>query len=529
MNKYDIWYQNVTDQDKKILDTYHEEDKKLYFSHDLEYGTAGIRAKMMLGSSTLNIYNIKKMALGLVNFINKYYPGSSVVVGHDYRNNSKEFSNTFIGILNNYGIKTCSFKDAVPTPFVSYIVKKYPNTIGINITASHNPKEYNGIKFYGNDGAQLDDHPSIMLSEEINNITDFFNQVAEINELNKVIDDAEYQKYSDYVLTTGVVSNPDFSNIKITYTPQHGVGSVFAEQLFDTLKVNYNVVTEQMIPDGNFSQTTVANPEDIRAFDKAIEYANAIDSDIVISHDPDADRMGMMIKTNQGYQLLSGNQVGVLMLDYLINNTDINNSYVVKTVVTTPLIDQMCQKHNIKCFNTLTGFKNLATCVKPENGKLLLAFEESIGYLLKDAVRDKDAFQATVIMTEITSQLKRNHQTIEDKLEAIYREYGYYQETTINVYDDSVEGTKNIADIVEKYRNYADQAIGGQTIVEKQDYLNMPGYPASNFIKFVLSNGFVIIRPSGTEPKLKYYFSICNRNLIAAKEQLKILKETIVK
>lgn len=529
MNKYDIWYQNVSEEDRKLLDNYSTEDKELYFSHDLEYGTAGIRAKMMLGSSALNIYNIKKMALGLVNFINKHYPGSSVVVGHDYRNNSQDFSNTFIGVLNMHNIKTYSFKDAVPTPFVSYIVKKYPNTLGINITASHNPKEYNGIKFYGNDGAQLDDQPSIMLSDEINSVNNFFNQMATINEHNNIIDEVEYQNYFDYILTTGIVNNPDFNNIKITYTPQHGVGSVFAEKLFKKLNIQYNLVAEQMVADGNFSQTVVANPEDIHAFDKAIDYANTFDSDIIISHDPDADRMGVMIKTSQGYQLLSGNQVGVLMLDYLINNTDTTNGYVVKTVVTTPLIDQMCQKNNIKCFNTLTGFKNLATCIKPENGQLLLAFEESIGYLLKEDIRDKDAFQATVIMTEITSQLKRNNQTIEDKLEDIYQEYGYYQETTVNVYDDSVEGAQNIANIVQHYRDYTDSTIGGQTILEKQDYLKMLGYPSSNFIKFVLSNGFVIIRPSGTEPKLKYYFSICNTNLEVAKEQLIILKEAVVK
>lgn len=529
MNLYEIWHQNVSEEDKLILNSYSAEEKALYFNKNLEYGTGGIRAKMKLGHNVLNIYTIHKVALGLINFINKYYPGYSVVIGHDYRNQSLEFSETIIGILNTHQIKTYTFKDAVPTPFVSYITRKFDNVIGLNITASHNPKEYNGIKFYGIDGAQLSDEASLLLNNEINNIDDFFNLTYKIDHHNIIIGDDEYQNYFNYVLNTTIQTSLDFSNIRITYTAQHGVGGFFTEAILKHFKINYNLVSEQMIPDGNFGQTTTVNPEDIKAFDKAIENASAFDSDLIISHDPDADRMGVMIKTNQGYQLLSGNQVGAIILDYLINNSNTTDGYVVKTVVSSPLIDKMCIQNNIKCFNSLTGFKNISNYIKSEHGQLLLAFEESIGYLLKEEVRDKDGFQALIIIAEIASFLKHNNLTIEQQLDAIYQKYGYYEETTISVYDESVNGPQNIANIVDYYRNYNLPTIGEQTIIKKQDFLNMPGYSPSNFIKFVFENGFFIVRPSGTEPKLKYYFSICNRNLIAAKEQLKILKEVVVK
>lgn len=529
MGKFEVWYDNVTEEERVELDALSKEDIVRYFSNDLEFGTAGIRGKMRLGNNALNLYTLKKVAQGFLKYLKKHYI-SIVVIGYDNRNNSDDFSKLMSIILKASDINVYRSEHPCSSPFLAYATRRSNNAMGVMITASHNHKDDNGLKVYGTNGAQIDDKLSNEIKAFIDETPICFKKEALDQKISN-IPASYYQDYYNYILSLVMNKNTDFSNLNIVYTPQHGVGSYFTVPILKALKVNAQYVMEQMIPSGDFIIAPYPNPEDVRAFDLAKTYAWLNNADLLVSHDPDADRIGIMVLHQGQYVYLNGHQVGVLMLDYIMKNKSTSNGYVVKTVVTTPLIDAMCLKNNIECYTTLTGFKHLAAEVdKHPNKNFLLMFEEAIGYTIDAGVRDKDGHQALIILLEIAANLKKQNKTLVDNINEIYKEYNYYLDETINLIDDSAEGVKNIAAIVEKWRGYNSNEIAGVRILAKEDFLNMPGFPASNFIKFILEgNSTVIIRPSGTEPKLKYYFSINKPSYEDAKIMLEKLKKEVCK
>lgn len=533
MNEFNEWYNNVTKAERAIMDSLNEREKRYLFGNSLKFGTAGIRTKMGIGTNMLNEYTIKRVALGIVNYLKAITSEPKVVIGFDGRHHSPVFATILAEVLTNHNVKVLATEKPVPTPFLSHVTRKTNATIGIMITASHSPKEYNGIKLYNSNGSQIATEETFIIKDAIDQVQEVFNieQKTIPNNFYEVISDNYYREYQDYILslTTVPLNN---SQLSVVYTPQHGVGNVFMENIFKALQIKYYNVEEQMEVNGDFPNTVEQNPEKISAFNKAIEYALNNKSDLIFSHDPDADRLGLMVRHQESYHYITGNQLAAIIFDYLITKFEkINNAFIVKTVVSSNFIDLIAKAHNVEVINALTGFKNIAAKID-ENinaGKnFIFAYEEAIGYIVDAGMRDKDGFGVAVICLELANKLKSEGKTLLDKLTELYQQYGYFAEETVVVYDETLEGAEHIKEMIEKWRDYNFDTIANLKIINKEDYLNMPGFESSNFIKFNLeNNGFVTIRPSGTEPECKYYFVISGNSKEDAQLRLNNVKEFI--
>lgn len=520
--KYLKWLNNdyIEDSDKEILKNMSDEEIKEAFYEDLSFGTAGIRGKMGLGTNKINKYTIGKVTVGLAKYLNKTYANSSVVIAYDTRNNSKEFAYETALILNNYNIKTYLFKDVASTPELSYSIKYLNCTSGIVITSSHNSKEYNGYKVYNSSGGQITPNEANLILDEINNI-DSFKTVKKAplnNKLFNYVNDDEHISFINenkkVILNKNIIEKYN-KDIKITYSSLHGVGLNTTLELFNELGFDkYNIVEKQCTFDGNFPYAPEPNPEYIDNYNLSIKYAKENNSDIILMTDPDADRVGVMYKNDFGeYKLINGDFLGALFAYYITNNINIkDNSYMVRSIVTSNLIDKIAKSKNIKIYEVLTGCKNIANkknTIKNEN--YIFGYEESLGYMFNIDINDKNGFSSMICMLEILCYLKDNKLTLDDYITKIFNEYGYNYKETLNFIFKDINYKEKIENLMNKFRN--NEITFQNKNYTKKDYLNEVGELKTNAIKYTFDDETcIMIRPSGTEPKIKVYICVCDKN-----------------
>jgi phosphoglucomutase len=506
------------------------------FYRDLEFGTGGLRGIMGVGSNRMNIYTVGAATQGLSNYLKKAFahlPEIKVAIGHDCRNNSRLFSETAAAIFSANGIKVYLFEDLRPTPELSFAIRELGLQSGIILTASHNPKEYNGYKAYWDDGAQMvtpHDENVIIEVDKIASVDDvqWSGGDANITIIGKDMD-ALY-----LAMVKGLSVYPDVCaaqhDLKIVYTPIHGTGITLVPQVLAKFGFdNVHIVEEQSTPDGNFPTVVYPNPEEKEAMSIGLSKAKALDADILLGTDPDSDRVGIGVKNTKGeWVLMNGNQTAVLAFNYMIEarkTKGINqpNDMVVKTIVTTDMIDGIAKASNIACYNVLTGFKWIASLIKEKEGKenYIIGGEESFGLMVGDEVRDKDAISAVALLCEMAAYEKNKGRSLYAKMIDLYVQYGLYKENLVSITKKGMNGAKEIADMMEGYRNNPPATIDGVAVAALLDYELQVGknlqtgetypinLPKSNVLQFLLNDGTKIsARPSGTEPKIKFYFSV---------------------
>lgn len=536
IEKYNEWLndKNIKETDKEILKNMSEEEIKQNFNDNLEFGTAGIRGIMGLGTNNINEYTIGKVTVGLANYLNKNFTNPSVVIAYDTRINSKDYAKNVALILNYYGIKTYLFKDYTSTPELSFSVKYLKCTSGIVITSSHNPKEYNGYKVYNSLGGQIVHPEDDLIINEINNVTDFsLIKYAQINnDLFNYVNDEVHEAFlleNEKAICNKNLIKEYANKINITYSSLHGVGIKVAEELLNKYNFNYNIVEEQCTYDGNFTTAPEPNPEYEKNYELAKKIAYKNNSDIIILTDPDADRVGAMIKTYNGYKMINGNVLGALFTNYILNNKKLtDDSYIVKSIVSTPIVAEIAKKHNIKCYDVLTGCKNIADKRNElENKEYIFGFEESLGYMFDINVNDKNGFSSMLSLLEIVCYCKSINITLEEYIDNIYKEYDYYLEETLSFVYKEINGKQIIKQYMSDFRN---NKISFENVINIVDYSKIDGKLNTNAIKYEFDDkSWVIIRPSGTEPKIKIYLGVIEKNNEEAKTKLSILKEKISK
>ena len=505
------------------------------FYKDLEFGTGGLRGIMGAGSNRMNIYTVGMATQGFANYLKKSFANKetiSVVVGHDCRNNSRLFAETVAAIFSANGIKVYLFDDLRPTPEVSFAIRELKCQGGVNITASHNPKEYNGYKAYWDDGSQvLAPHDKGIIDEvEKVKIEDVKfganNDLIQI--IGKEIDDLYLDKIKTLSIDPAVIER--HKDLKIVYTPLHGAGrTLIPESLKRWGFENVYTVKEQMVKDGNFPTVVSPNPENGEALTLALRDAKEIDADIVMASDPDADRVGMACKNDKGeWVLINGNQTCLIFLYYIITNRIKTgkmqpNDFIVKTIVTTELIKKIADKNHVEMIDCFTGFKWIAREIREFEGvkQYIGGGEESYGFMAEDFVRDKDAVSAMCLLAEICAYAKDQGKTLYDLLMEIYLEYGFSYEYTVNVVRPGKTGADEIKQMMENFRNNPPKQLGDSPIVITKDFLKLEQTDAngnvtkldmpdtSNVLQWFCENGDkVSVRPSGTEPKIKFYFEV---------------------
>ncbi len=551
IDNYNIWanYPNLDSSLKEELLNLNESEKEESFYMDLEFGTGGLRGILGVGTNRMNIYTVARAAkaYGLFLLNKKDAKERGIVISHDNRNMSREFSLTSAKVLTKLGYKVYLFEDLRPTPELSFAVRELNCIAGIMVTASHNPKEYNGFKIYDCDGCQVLPDDANLILEEINKIKDIFS-VEMSNNLDNVImlDKSMDLKYFNNIKT--ICLNPNLNkDFKITYTPLHGTGQVFFPQALKSLGYNINPVMCQMTNDPNFSCVKTSNPENKEAYDESIEYANKIGAKLCLATDPDADRLGVAVLHNGKYELLTGNQSATVIFYYIVNvlkerGYDFNNNYLFTTIVSSTLPQLIALKHNIKVDTTLTGFKFIGQKAKEieKTGKYLFGYEESYGCLIKDSVRDKDSLQACIMLCEAAAYYYEKGKDLCDVLDDIYLEYGYMIEDISNIVLKGIEGKKKISEIMDYFR-LNDIKLEGFDILKKEDiklstiidYKNNTKsvccLPKSNVIKYYLDNDcWFVLRPSGTEPKLKVYYGISGEGKEESYKKLENIKGQIL-
>ena len=494
------------------------------FSKYLEFGTGGMRGIMGIGTNRMNKYMIGKATQGLANYIIKTTGEKGkvkgIVIGYDSRINSLEFAERTALVLCANGIKTYLFDNIKSTPELSYAVRELNCQAGVMITASHNPKEYNGYKVYWEDGGQLVEPQASGIIEEVNN-TDEFDDVKVITKeealekgLLTILSDELDNKYLENVKKETILTDLP-KNIKIVYSPLHGTGGRPVKRLLEELGyTNIYVVDEQFEPNGEFPTCHYANPEEKSVFELAIKLADEKGAKISIPNDPDADRTGMMVKEDGEWIYFNGNQIGTLLLSYILKNSkDIKeNSAVVSTIVTTPMLDLLAKDYNLKVFRTLTGFKYIGEKIREfkerkYDNSFLFGMEESIGYLKGDYVRDKDGILGVMLIVEMCSYFENIGTTPLTELNKLYDKYGWYSEITYPVTRAGEKGQEEISKMMSELRKQNFKVFLGEKVVTRYDYkYDELGLPKSNVIQYILEDGsYITIRPSGTEPKIKYY------------------------
>ncbi len=518
LKEYEKWLNDsyISDEDKNILKNMSEEEKMDSFYTSLTFGTGGIRGKIGLGTNRMNIYLIRKVTQGIANYLLDNYEEKAkkqgVVIAYDPRNMSKEFACNTAKVFIANGIKAYIFDGVRTTPELSYAIRKLGCMVGIIITASHNKKEYNGYKVYFEDGAQIVEPHASRIINEIQNINSFscvkYDENAKINILDDSIDKSYLEDLKS--LTINEITWND--KLNVVYTPLHGAAGETVYKLLTDMGYNVKVVENQFKPDGTFPTIAYANPEDPKSFEQAIKVADD-NTDILINNDPDSDRIGLCVKDKDKYHYISGNELGMLMIDYILNyKKDIkNNSTIVTTIVLTPMVDNI---KNIRVIKTLTGFKYIGEKIKQFeegalNGSFLFGFEESFGMLYGSFTRDKDGVLGAMLVCEMASFYKRRGSNLLKELDKVYEKYGRYKSGVINITLEGIEGKKKINDVMNFYRENIKNEIFSKKIVKKIDYLEETGLPKENVISLKLEDDtHIIVRPSGTEPKIKFYIYV---------------------
>ena len=505
------------------------------FYRNLEFGTGGLRGIMGVGTNRINKYTIGMATQGFANYLNKTYPYDkiSVVVGHDSRNNARFFAETTADVFAANGIKVYLFEALRPTPELSFAIRSLGAKAGVVCTASHNPKEYNGYKAYWNDGGQLvppHDKNVITEVEAIESIDDvkWEGGAANIELIGTSMDDAYTKMLQTLSVYPEVIAKQH--DLKIVYTPIHGTGITLVPKVLAAYGfTNVHVVEEQSIPDGNFPTVHYPNPEETETMSIGLQKAKALDADIILGTDPDADRVGVGVKNHKGdWVLMNGNQTAVLAFAYMMEARKAKgiakpNDMVITTIVTTAMINEVAKQNKVNCYNVLTGFKWVAELVKEKEGKenYIIGGEESFGLMIGDQIRDKDAVSAVAILCEMAAYEKAKGSNLFNKLIELYIQYGFYYENLISITKKGMNGQAEIAKMMEDYRQSPPTMIDGEAVATLLDYELQVGknlatgetwkinLPKSNVLQFITANGSKIsARPSGTEPKIKFYFSV---------------------
>lgn len=517
-----------------------EELKALRFSAPMDFGTAGLRSTMYMGIGCMNRFTVAQTTRGIAALI-KADNGEKrgVAIACDSRNHSEEFAKISASILAYQGIKVYIFDSLRPTPELSFAVRHLNAMAGINITASHNPKEYNGYKAYWADGAQINPEQAKIVSTErakfdVLDATgmDFFEEGVKAGIIT-VLDESFDEEYLDAVIASGVCpeSVADVADtLKVVYTPLHGAGYKLVPKVFNRLGLKYlYTVDAQMTPDGNFPTVKKPNPEYADVFELGIKIADQVGSDLVIATDPDSDRVGVMTRVKDGsFATINGNQMGALLLDYVIRQRRAlgklpENAFCVKSIVSTDMAYKIAEVQGVKLYDVYTGFKFIGEVIKSyeargEEDCYLLGFEESYGYLLGSYARDKDAVEAAMMILEMTAFYKKQDMTLSDALNELYKKYGYYSEKTVDIYMEGLDGIEKRKRVMASLRDNAPKTFGGVAIAEARDYKSgnikylskgteaSTGLPSADVLYYVMDNGDkIIVRPSGTEPKIKIY------------------------
>ena len=544
MDIYKLWLDNVDADSKKQLLALDEDEIKESFYKDLEFGTAGLRGIIGIGTNRMNIYTVRKATQGLAAEIiscGEEYVKRGVVIAHDSRNMSREFAKECVKVLAGNGIKAYLFDELRPVPELSFSVRYLNAARGIMITASHNPKEYNGYKVYGEDGGQLPPHASDYIIDIINK-TDIFNdiKIAEntdeyLTVIGKEIDEAYLNAVAEQALDI------DTSDVKVIYTPIHGSGNKLVRGVLGKIGTkNVSIVKEQELPDGDFPTVKSPNPENKEAFDLAIALADKEDADIIIGTDPDCDRIGVVVKDNNGnYFVLNGNQTGAVLAEFLLRKQKeqgilADNGAIIKTIVTTDIVDNIAKAYGVECENVLTGFKFIGEKIKDyeENGyyrRFIIGMEESYGYLVGTYARDKDAVVASMLVTQMAADYKKQGKTLYDGLMEMYEKYGYFVQEVVSIELCGIEGSEKIKGIMKSLREKKPE-IDGVNIEKVLDYgEGLFGLPKSNVLKYLLpEQAWFVVRPSGTEPKIKIYFEVKGESYEQAKEKIENIKTLVI-
>ncbi len=538
--KVDEWLNGAYDSDTKtqinqLLDSNNVEELTDAFYRDLEFGTGGLRGIMGVGSNRMNKYTIGKATQGLANYLKINFPGEELkaAIAHDSRNNSDTFAQVVADVLSANGIKVYFFDALRPTPELSFTIRHFQCHTGIVLTASHNPKEYNGYKAYWTDGAQVIAPHDKNIITEVNKITDIADVNFEGNKqlietIGEEVDEIYLNKIQSLSVSPDVIERQ--KDLKIVFSPIHGTGITLVPPVLEKFGFkNVTVVEEQATPDGNFPTVVYPNPEEEDAMKLAMLKAKELDADLVMATDPDSDRVGIAVKdTSNNWQLLNGNQTGSLLIYYMLQawkerNKLSGKEYICKTIVTSELMDTIAKNFDVECINVLTGFKFIAGVIKDLEGQkqFIVGGEESYGYLVGDFVRDKDAIASCAFIAEMVAYAKDQGKSIYELLIDLYVEYGFYKEKLVSITKKGKSGAEEIQQMMKNFRENPPKTIDGSALVKVCDYASSIeknlitgeelkiNLPSSNVLQFITEEGAKIsARPSGTEPKIKFYVSV---------------------
>lgn len=542
---YERWLKEVKNEELlNELQNMNDKNIEDSFYKDLSFGTGGLRGTIGAGSNRMNIYTVAKATQGLANYLNKKYENPSVVIGYDSRIKSDVFADVAADVFSANGIIVEKWSTLLPVPTVSYATRYLSASAGVMITASHNPSKYNGYKVYGSDGCQITTEAATEILAEINNI-DIFSDV-------KMEKKAEIKSIPDDVLTAFIeeVKNQSVlygeevdKNVAIVYSPLNGTGLVpVTRTLAEMGYSNVTVVEEQRNPNGNFPTCPYPNPEIKEALAVGLEYCKKYNADLMLATDPDCDRVGIAVKDKNGeYNLLSGNEVGILLLDYICSQRIKHNKMpekpvMVKTIVTMDLGEKIAEHYGVETRNVLTGFKFIGEQIgllekDGEADRYIFGFEESYGYLSGSYVRDKDGVNGAYLIAEMFSYYKTRGISLLDKLDELYSTYGYAHNTLQSYTFEGASGFTKMQEIMSKIREEGIEELAGVKVVKSLDYMEgLDGLPKSDVLKYYFKEGAsVVIRPSGTEPKLKTYISTCLGSKAESIEENKVFEETLKK
>lgn len=547
-------FEGLEDYLKTQLENFSEKEKEEAFYAPLEFGTAGMRGIVGPGINRMNIYTVRQATEGLARLIETYGEEAKkrgVAIAHDSRHFSPEFALESAKVLVKHGIKAYVFEDLRPTPELSYAVRHLHTFAGIMITASHNPAAYNGYKVYGEDGGQMPPKDADALTEYVRQVEnplavdvvtkEELEQSALFEWIGEAVDAAYLEEIKSVSVNPALLSNT--KDLSVVYTPLHGTGLMLTKRALDQAGfTGLQVVSEQAVPDGDFTTVKSPNPEEAGAFEYAIRLGEETKADVLLATDPDADRMGAAVRQPDGtYQVITGNQIAAILLDYLLfahqkAGTLPTNAAAVKSIVSSELPTVIAEHYGAKMVNVLTGFKFIAEQIKnyeeTNAHTFMFGFEESYGYLVQPFVRDKDAIQAVLLLTEVAAHFKSEGKTLYDGLQALYEKYGYFLEKTISVTVQGLEGPAKIKALLDGLRKEVPSNFGGIKVALAQDFsVNQQvnaegvtseiGLPTSNVLKYILEDGsWIAVRPSGTEPKIKFYMGVKAATQEEAEEKL---------